>query len=251
MKISLITITKDNPKGLRRTLESVQSQLQELPEGVSLEHIIIDGSKNVCSEKNSHLTPVTTVYARSPKGVYNAINEGLALATGDVVGLLHSGDVFPKHDSLTNIIKQFVRNKDIDYVYGDVRIGKRLYKGSGFSEKHLLQGYAPPHPSLFITKKVLNTIGNYDESFVVAADFDYFIRLYSEPALKGLYLDITVVEMEPGGLSGKIHNVLFVNNSEKLRALRKNGLKASYFNILKHYQSVIKSFLCSSKSQNR
>ena len=246
MTISIITINRNNADGLARTLQSVALQLQHLPASVSLQHIIVDGMSSdnslqtVIPELRSH------VISLPPAGVYNAINAGIKAASGDIIGLLHSGDVYEQPDSLATIITQFSSQHNLDYVWGDIRIGRRLYPGNNFSLDALAHGQAPPHPTLYMRRHVHDVIGLYDESYSVAADFEYFIRLALNTDLKGLYIPEVIVRMEPGGLSQSLHNRLVVNNSEKLKALRSHGISSNYFNIFSHYKNVLKGFLCSS-----
>lgn len=250
MKISLITINRNNAPGLKCTLASVADQLGNLPEGSELEHIIVDGqstdgSLNCIREELNSL-----VVSASPNGVYDAINIGMKHSSGDIIGLLHSGDVFASPSSLADIIG-YISQTDCDYIYGDVMVGSRLYKGAEMSVDGLEQGIAPPHPSLYIHRRVLNEVGFYDEKFNIAGDFDYFIRLATKKGLKGVYRPGIIVEMGHGGLSKKLINRLWYNNKERLVALRKNGLKASPFKILKHYIYIFRNILCLSKNQNR
>ena len=247
MKISLITINRNNAKGLKATLCSIAAQLAHLPADVELEHIIVDG------ESSDHSLSVIDPKLRSnlfvvpPKGVYNAINTGLTASTGDVVGLLHSGDTFSSDNILATVASYFEKNKNIDYIYGDAYVGRRFYQGEPLSVKMLTEGFAPPHLTLYVRRNVLDKHGLYDETYRIGADFDYFARLAVDSDLSGQYLPLTMVDMEGGGISQSLFSRLWTNNTEKMRALRKNRLPASRLAVLRHYSKVIKGYLCSSK----
>lgn len=251
-RISVITINKDNSGGLARTLNSVSGQLSSLKDaGVNLEYIVVDGLStdgSLIRNREALEALNARIVSAKPRGVYNAINEGLRLCTGEVAGLLHAGDVFTEDTVLSRIISVFQGETDADYIYGDVGIGRRYYSGEGFTAKTALTGFAPPHPSLYVRRKVMSKVGDYDESLKVAADFDYFLRLLHTPGLKGRYLPVKMVEMETGGMSQSFKNRLWTNNTERLMSLRKNGLPASRLRLAAHYVKILKS-LCSSKPQ--
>ena len=247
MLVSLLTINRNNAEGLRRTVESVRRQLIHLPPEHSLEYIIVDGESTDGSLENLPQMNASVIKAE-PKGIFNAINIGLAMTTGDIVGLLHSGDVYATDSALSGIIHNFECDGSLDYVWGDITIGRRLYIGMPFTQKALMQGFAPPHLSLYINRKVLEIIGMYDEQFKVAGDYDYFVRLSKQRNLKGLYLNRILVRMEPGGISQSFRNRLWNNNKERLKSLKNNGLPAHYLRILCHYRNVIKSFICLKKN---
>lgn len=244
MKISLITINRNNAPGLSRTLKSISAQT--MPEGMILEHIIVDGQSTDGSLDDINPTAERAVISAQPLGVYNAINTGIRSATGDIIGLLHSGDIFARDNVLADIYSYFETHADTDFIYGDVRIGHRMYTGENFNIKTLTTGFAPPHPSLYLRRSAATIIGEYDETFRIAADFDYFVRLATSDTVKGHYLPGVMIEMETGGLSASLRNRLWANNTERLRSLRNNGLPASRSRLMIHYRNVLKQFLCSS-----
>lgn len=257
MKISIITIHRNNPEGLRRTLASVAGQLRELRPGRELEYVVVDGESagglpEDCADRLSELG--ATVLTRAPRGVYDAINEGLRAATGDIVGLLHAGDVFAVSATADRIADVFEWDSVTDYVYGDVTIGRRHYSGDNFTRERALTGFAPPHPSLYLRREAARRLGDYDVGLRVAADFEYFLRLLNDSSLKGVYVPEVFVEMETGGMSQRLSNRLWHNNTERLAALRKHGMPASRLRLLGHYGSIIKGFMkpalvCSSKKK--
>jgi hypothetical protein len=111
----------------------------------------------------------------------------------------------------------------------------------------MLRGFAPPHPSLFITSNVVQQVGLYREHFKIAGDFDVFLRLFSNSKIKGTYLPLDMVEMAPGGLSTSLKSRLYTNNVEKVQALRENGYKSLWLHVYARYYYIIKSTLCQTK----
>lgn len=245
MKIALITITRNNADGLRRTIRSVGSQ------SVSpAEYIIVDGNStdhtaSVLDACAGH----AEVIKRQPRGVYDAINAGIERSTAPLVGLLHSGDEFSSADVLERVGAIFDSDPELDFIFGDVHFGRpggvttRYYSGSRGSLKSIINGFAPPHPSLYMRRSVFEKKGLYKADYKVSADFEMFARLFADSSLKWCYVPLDMVCMEPGGLSSRIRSRLWDHNIERLRALRQNGLKASVFNISKHYIHVLKSYL--------
>lgn len=238
MKISLITVNLNNRLGLERTRQSVMEQRLT---GHALEWIVVDG--NSTDGSRGCIAPgEARLIQAPPAGVYAALNTGMARAGGDVIGILHSGDVF-ENDSVLQTVADAMQGDTCDFLFANVRIGKRLYSAGGYvPAKELPQGFAPPHPSLYVTPRVLACCGVYDTSFKVAGDFEYFIRLFKKTSLTWRYLDMTLVRMEPGGRSARLKSRLLTNNRERLRAMRKHGMRASAIMILKHYRRTLTSF---------
>lgn len=244
MKISLITITRNNGSGLARTLDSVYRQ--RIPEGVELEHIIIDGGnrpegREAIKQARAKGSIVATL---PPRGCYNAINEGIYRSSGDIIGLLHGNDSFPSDDVLEQVVRA-LEDPEVDFLYGNVQFAEyehgktsftRFYSGAESSIKMLIDGIAPPHPSLYMRRWVWNAVGAYKETYRSAADFDYFARIWLNPAkFRGIYLPDLWIEMEDNGVSASWWFRLYVNNHEKYRALAENHLRASLPHLLMRY----------------
>ena len=249
MKISIITINRNNAAGLGRTLRSIARQLKTLSPERTIEHIVVDGQS---TDQSLHqLLPElnSQVIIAPPKGIYNAINLGIKQSTGDIIGLLHSGDAYIDDDILQTLAEHFETNPGDDFVWGDIIIGLRQYGAANFSPRKLTIGFAPPHPSLYLRRHVIDRIGLYNETYTTAADFEYFVRLFTYRSFTGSYLPLTMVKMQPGGTSQKFLNRLWLNNTERLRALSRHGLPANRLRLLAYYPIVLKGFICSSKKK--
>lgn len=242
MKISVVTVTRNSARQLDATLRSVFSQT-----GVDVESVVVDGDST--DDSLEVIIRYAKAYPRRIKwvsepddGIYDAINKGIAMATGDVIGLLHSGDRFP-HERVLEFVGRSFREKAVSFVYGDVsfvdpdsrQAAGRVYRADRFRPSLLLCGFAPPHPSLYIRKRVVAEVGRYKADYSVAADFEYFVRLLLVHRKHGRYLPTNMVEMATGGKSQTWVSRLWYNNKERLRALRENGFKASPLRLIGRY----------------
>lgn len=241
MKISIITITYGDGALLRRNIDSVHSQ--SLPADVEVEHIIVDSNSSETDEVAYGRCCGSTIIKSPPRGVYNAINVGIHHASGDVIGLLNGSDSYATPDIIATVAEAI---KDVDFIFGDIqytssgRLG-RVYSAAGYKTEYLKRGYAPPHPSLFIRHDVAKTVGDYREDFVIAGDYDYFVRLFlGNKQLRYKYLPRTVVYMESGGVSGTFKNRLITNTVEIRRALKINGYNISWLRLFLRYFYHIK-----------
>ena len=236
MKISIITSTIDAEPKVRMTAASVAAQTHR-----DIEHIIVDGI-----ERRSLDIPGAKVVSRPPRGVYNAINEGISLANGDVIGLLHGGDRFASEEVLSRVAEAFDNDPELAFVYGDIqffnpdneRLG-RVYRTAKFKPAHLAYGMAPPHLSLYLRRDVAHRIGPYKEFFRITGDLDMWMRLFNDNSLKYKRIDQIFVEMDCHGASSTFKNRLFLNNSEKLQTLRLNGYSANPLKLLGKYFLIL------------
>lgn len=246
MKVTIITATRNNASTLDATINSVMSQTYN-----DIDYIIIDGA----STDNS-VDIIKTWQQRHPdkirfisepdNGVYNAINKGISMAHGDIIGILHGNDFFSSQFIIENIVKS-MNNDNIKFIYGDVAYINhpsnkivRYYSARHFNNKMLLMGIAPPHPSLYVRRDIFSLVGLYKEDYLIGADFDFFIRLMLVNNIVGQYLPINMVTMTTGGLSTQFYHRIFTNNREKYRALRENGIKINRFALLKRYFYIFK-----------
>lgn len=241
--LSVVTITRGDGPLLARTVESVHAQ--KLPRGVRLEHIIVDGNDSADTPEVVAAAKAGSVVLRVPAhGCYDAMNKGLEAATGDIVGLLHGTDFYADGDVLAHVVDAFA-DGGCDFVYGDVcfvkstprgRVKTRYYSASRFCADDIKSGFAPPHPSLYMTRKALNEAGLYKTDYRNAADFEYFVRLFFGGLhLRGVYMAMCPVLMEDGGASSTLFSRLVTNSVEKRRALREHGISISWPRLFMRY----------------
>lgn len=245
MKISIITITYNSAKTIQRALESVQSQTYQ-----DIEHVIVDGaSKDGTRELiEAYAKKHTNVrwISEPDKGIYNALNKGIHLATGDVIGFVHSDDILYAPDSITHIAEAFAQ-QDIQVVYGDlqyVREGKvtRRWRSNDFNPASLKYGWMCPHPTMYVRREVYQQVGDYDEWFSISADYDMILRIFKS-GFKTQYLPEVLVSMEVGGASNKNTRARLSKTQEDFIALRKNHVGAGIFTVACKQLRKVKQFL--------
>lgn len=234
MKISIVTATFNSGRTLRDTMESVLAQTHK-----DFEHIIVDGnSKDNTMEIVRELEP--RYYGRlkyiseSDKGIYDAMNKGIRMASGDVVGILNSDDFYSSR-SVLEIIASILTDNELDAVFGDIHyvndddLGKcvRYYSSKSFRPWMMRLGFQPAHPSFYCRKKVYDIHGTFDINFKVAADFENLLRLIYLNRIKTEYIPLDCVTMRTGGASTsgiRSHiNIL----TDHLKAYRKNGVNSN------------------------
>ncbi len=221
MKISLITVTYNSEKYLAQCIESVQSQTHK-----DIEHIIIDGnsSDNTVSIIKKYESKIAKWKSEPDRGMYDAINKGMALATGDVIGILNSDDMFNADDVVARIVNAFIV-QGVDSVYGnleyvnqeDTNMIQRVWKGKAYSRNLFRMGWMPGHPTFYIKKSLIDQYGGYENHYHTAADYEFMARYLFKLKISSFYLNKMIVKMRIGGASNK-------NIFRRLRANRRDYL---------------------------
>ena len=215
---------------------SIQSVLsQDYP---NIEYIIVDGQSTdgTLDIIREYTHKIDIVISEKDQGLYDALNKGISLATGDVVGIIHSDDIFDSSQSISQIATTF-KQKEVDCVYGDlVYVDRnntdrvvRNWKSGEFQRKKLLRGWMPPHPTFYVKQSCINQHGLYDTSFTCSADYELMLRYLSNDQLKVDYLQQTLVRMRVGGVSNCSWKSRWQANKEDLLAWKKNGLSPPPF----------------------
>jgi len=246
MKISVVTITADGADLLDVTMQSVACQTYG-----DVEHIVVDGMSHDATDRIVATYPGAKLIKHERRGLYNALNCGFCHATGDVVGMVHCGDALASPDVLGVVASAFEADRSLDFLYGDLQYVKpytrkkcRIYHASKFTPDLLMAGITPPHPTLYVRRRVVDKVGYYAEDYYIGADTDMWIRLFTDKALRYRYLPMIMVEMATGGRSTSLKGRLYLNNVEKLKALRANGLPANPLRLAgKYWWSVRDIFL--------
>lgn len=228
MKISIITAVYNRQATIGQAIESVQAQTYP-----DVEHLIIDGAStdNTLGEVERRQSRAMKISSGPDNGVYDAINKGIALATGDVVGLLHSDDFLVHERVLEHIVAAFAES-GADAVYGDleyVLAGNpervvRHWQAGEFCPSLLARGWMPPHPTLFLRRHVFERWGAYDTSYRIAADYDAILRWFSKDEFHAFYIPDVLTRMRLGGESNGSLKRIVRKSREDLRALRANGI---------------------------
>ncbi|MBQ7631921.1 MAG: glycosyltransferase [Paludibacteraceae bacterium] len=245
MKISIITITYNSAHSLPRTIDSVLSQTYP-----DIEHVIVDGASSdgtreiIAAYAKAH--PNVRWVSEKDKGIYNALNKGIAMASGDVIGFLHSDDVFFSPDSIGQIAAAFA-SSEADVVYGDLQYCRgekviRRWKSNDFQPSALKFGWMPPHPTVYVRSKVYQEVGEYDEWFHISADYDMMLRIFSA-GYKTQYIPAVLVSMETGGASNRNTKARLTKTQEDFLILRKNHIGAGLLTVACKQLRKVRQFL--------
>jgi glycosyltransferase involved in cell wall biosynthesis len=243
VKISIITAVYNRSGTIERAIRSLQSQ--DYPE---VEHVVIDGgSTDGTLERLKAILGTNAILVSEPDhGMYDALNKGLSLATGDVVGLLHSDDFFSNGDVLSEIATCF-QVESVDAVYGDAaffapqapgRIVRR-YSSARFAPARLAEGWMPAHTTLFLRRDVYRRFGEFKLDYRIAADFDFVCRIFRTGELRAQYIPKVLVHMQTGGISTGGWRSTLTLNREVMRACRDNHIQTNWFKLaLKYFSKV-------------
>jgi glycosyltransferase involved in cell wall biosynthesis len=230
MKISLITTTFNSAETLRDTLESVR--LQEYND---IEYVIVDGgSTDGTMDLIAEFKDIVSAsVSEKDDGIYDALNKGIAMATGEVVGFLHSDDMFADAKVLSRIAEAF-SHPDVDATYCDLDYVlrddpskiHRQWRSQEFDPEAFYRGWMPAHPTFYLKKEHYTRFGGYDTTFRQSADYELMLRMLLKHGLKAKYIPEVLVKMRVGGASNVSLQNRWQANQEDARAWKKNGLKA-------------------------
>lgn len=236
LSVSIITVVYNRANVVKCALDSVSSQSYEI------EHIVIDGGSDDGSVEiiTNSASPNTKIVSEPDQGIYDALNKGISMANGDVIGILHSDDYFADSAVVHDVMLKFSKY-DFDMVYGDLNYvsndekGKvlRHWRAGKFTAAKLRFGWMPPHPTLFVRRCVMEEYGKYDCSFKIAADFDAMLRWFSIKGLKIGYIPRVLVNMRVGGVSNGSAQKNINKFFEDYRIYKKNNIGGTYSLILK------------------
>lgn len=234
MKVSIITVSYNSAETIRDTIESVLEQSYK-----DIEYIIVDGNSKdeTMAIVTSYGDKVTKVLSEPDKGIYDAMNKGVALATGDIIGILNSDDFYETNNAIEDIVDHFKTNIEAEVVFGDVvfvdpsNLNKvvRYYSSKNFKAAKLRFGWMPPHPATFIKKSVYDKYGLYKLGYKISADYEMFVRILMVAKVKFSRIDRVIVRMRSGGASTDGIKSSLTLNQEIVRACRENGV---YTNLL-------------------
>ncbi len=241
MKISIITVTYNSVNTLQKTIDSVNSQNHP-----NIEHILIDGSSTDGTLDLIKKGKIEKWVSEPDQGMYDALNKGIAMATGDIVGILNSDDYFHDVTILAQVAKAF-EDPEVDAIYGDIRFvnpnnpkkTQRYYSSKHWHPGKFAWGYMPAHPSVYIRKKFYDQLGTFKTDYNIAADYELLIRFLHTNKLRTKYLPLLMVDMLPGGLSNQSWKSRWLLNKEIVRACRENGIRTSLLKVsLKYFKKV-------------
>ncbi|MCM1441735.1 MAG: glycosyltransferase [Bacteroidales bacterium] len=237
MKISIITATWNSGKTVRDTIESVLGQSY-----ADIEYLIVDGASKdntleIVKEYEPKFDGRLRYVSEPDKGIYDAMNKGIAMATGDVVGILNSDDFYTSSNIVETIVRTFEdAGEDLGAVYGDIHyvddsdLSKcvRYYSSAGFRRSKMRMGWMPAHPSFYCRKSVYDKYGTFDTSFRIGADFENLLRLIFVNHIQIKYIPLDFVTMRTGGASTSglaSHKQIY---RDHMKAYKKNGVYSNF-----------------------
>ncbi len=235
MKISIITVTFNSAETIEKTIQSVISQSYK-----NLEYIIVDGKSTdetlaIIETYKSHITKIVS---EKDNGLYDALNKGIALATGDIIGILHSDDFYTDTNVLQLYADTFSKNK-LDAVYSDLYYVDRIntakiirkWKSGSYKANSFLYGWMPPHPTFFVKSDCYKKFGNFNLQFKSAADYELMLRFIHKNKINITYLQYFTVKMRVGGKSNASVTNRVNANIEDRKAWEINNLKPYFFTL--------------------
>jgi len=229
MKISIITVVYNNKDTIKDAIESVLNQTYE-----NIEYIIIDGASTDGTVEiiKSYGNKIDKFISEKDNGIYDAMNKGIKLATGDIVGMLNSDDFYASSDMIKKMVKEF-KEKKVDSVYGDLVYVNaentdkivRYWKSKPFKEGLFKKGWHPAHPTFFIKKEIYDKYGVFNLDFKIAADYELMLRFLGKYKISSSYIPEIFVKMRTGGESNQSIKNIIIANIESYKAWKLNGLK--------------------------
>ena len=235
MKISLITVTFNSQKTLRSTIRSVLSQTYP-----NIEYIIVDGvssdeTLSMIKEYEPRFNGRLCWISEKDRGLYDAMNKGVLMATGEVIGFINSDDLFAENTAVEKIMRCFLQNPDADCVYADLyyvaknnvnRIIRHWITGK---QRPFSKGWHPAHPTFYVKREVYMKYGVFDLSYKLAADFELMLRFVEKDAIFMVYLEDSLVKMRLGGVTSNSLKNICKANFECMHAFKKNGIRLGGF----------------------
>jgi glycosyltransferase involved in cell wall biosynthesis len=251
MRISVITVCYNSAKTISETLRSVRNQTYS-----DIEHIVIDGGStdstlDVIATEGEHLA---NLVSEKDNGIYDAMNKGVNLATGDIVAFLNADDFYKDANVLAQVAL-LMQSKRLDALYGDVeffRAGQkndvvRRYNSARFSASRLSWGLMPAHPALFVRRAIFERCGLFRTDYKIAGDFEFIAKIFKNDELRYSHLPESLVCMQMGGISTSGWRATLLLNREIIRACRSNGIPTNWGKMLLRYPFKVLEFFWTPK----
>ena len=230
MRFTIITATYNSVFSIEQCLLSIVEQSFKDVEIIVVDGLSSDGTLDkihTLIKKHSNIRLIS----EDDKGIYDALNKGINMASGDIIGFVHSDDMLANHNVLSNIQNCFELNS-VDGVYGDLEYVKkhdesqvvRHWQSCSFNQSLLAKGWSPPHPTLYLKKSVYEKHGQFSLNYKISSDYDFMTRLFKDKQLRFWYLPKVITKMRIGGASNKNLKNILIKSYEDYRIIKRNNV---------------------------
>lgn len=234
MKVSVITTTFNSAETVQKTFDSLRDQTY-----AQIEYIVIDGgsSDETVDIIKQNESIISKWISEPDKGIYDAINKGINLASGDVIGLMHSDDFFADRDVISKVVDAFESKSGLEAVYGNLNYVDRTdpdkiirkWVSQEYDDSLFYSGWMPAHPTFYLKKWCFEKYGVYNTTFQISADYELMLRMLLKHQVKSTFLDHVMVNMRVGGESNVSFKNRWIANKEDAEAWRINELKPRFY----------------------
>lgn len=239
MQISIITVCLNNKDTIAQTIQSVAAQNHPDKEHIILDGMSTDGTIDILKRYENQ---ISIWKSEADEGMYDAINKGIALASGDIIGILNADDIYDNPNCLTEVVDNFKTNS-VDSVFADLVFVRhrnpnkivRYCRSKNFKPSKFAFGIMPAHPTVFIRRECYMKYGLFKTDYKIAADFELLARYLSVNKLSYAYIPKVLVRMRLGGRSTRNYKSNFIINKEMYRACMENGINTNFLKIYSKY----------------
>ena len=247
MKVSIITTVYDSIDTIETSIKSVLGQSYK-----DIEYIIIDGGSTdgTIDIVNKYKSKIAVFVSERDSGIYDAMNKGIKLATGDIIGILNSDDFYFDNYTIEKIVNNFIEYGN-DSLYGDlvyvdaVDTNKiiRYWKAGNFKYHNLKLGWMPPHPTFFVRREIYQKLGTYNLEYKISADYDLMLRFLGKFKISVSYLPQILVKMRVGGNSNKTIGNIIRKSLEDYKIIKANNIGGVYTLMAKNLSKIPQFFM--------
>ncbi|MBW2639507.1 MAG: glycosyltransferase [Deltaproteobacteria bacterium] len=247
MKISIITVAYNNKETIGNAIDSVLSQDYDDLEYVIVDGASTDGTVEVIKEAVKRYSERSVkCVSEKDDGIYDAMNKGIRLAAGNIIGILNSDDFYINNNVISTVVTEFITKK-VDSIFADLVYVRaddldkivRYYSSAIFRPEKMAYGWMPAHPTFFVKRQVYERYGLYKTDYIIAADYELIARLLVKNEVTYSYIPKVLVKMRTGGASTRNLKSNWILNKEILRACAENGIKTNIVKVLSKYPTKI------------
>jgi glycosyltransferase involved in cell wall biosynthesis len=243
LKVSIITVVLNNKSYIEDCIQSVITQKYQNCEYIIIDGASTDGTVDIIRKYDRY---ISTWISEPDQGMYDAMNKGIKLSSGDVVGMLNADDWYTDNNVISTVAEEF-RTKNVDSIFADLVFVKRetpqqitrYCDSSLFSTKRFAYGWMPAHPTFFVKRIFYEKYGLFKTDYEIAADFELLVRMLGNHKISYSYMPDIIVKMRMGGLSTKSLKSNWILNKEIIRACTENGISTNYLKVYSKYFTKI------------